>query len=222
MEKYFEPLLQWLTNLATHVSVEFFVVIAGFLEEIIAPIPSPFVMTTAAVIAKAQQLSPLHVAFIVLLATVAKTASSYLIYFIVDKAEDVVVGRYGKFFGVSHEGIERIGKMLNKSWWDDVLLFFARAIPLVPTSVVTVVAGVIKYNPRSFILMTFLGGIVRNLFYLWIAYFGLNIIDSIVDHFAQNPALLVVLFIIGLAGLVFLFRAKDALWEKFIGQDTQD
>lgn len=220
MEKYFEPLIQWLAALATSVSLEVFVVVAGFLEEIIAPIPSPFVMTTAAALAKAQNLSTLHVGFIVLLAAAAKTASSYLIYVIVDKAEDVVVGRYGKYFGVNHESIERIGKMLDKSKWDDVLLFFARAIPVVPTSVVTVVAGVIKYNPKSFLLMTFLGGIIRNLFYLWIAYFGIDVIDALFTQFKQSPIILAILFFIALAGLVFLFKAKDALWEKFISHKS--
>jgi membrane protein DedA with SNARE-associated domain len=216
MEKYFEPLIQWLSSLATSVSLEVFVVVAGFLEEIIAPIPSPFVMTTAAAIAKAQNLSTLHVGLIVLLAAAAKTASSYFIYVVVDKAEDVVVGRFGKYFGVNHESIERIGKILDKSKWDDVLLFLSRAVPVVPTSVVTVVAGAIKYNPKSFILMTFLGAIVRNLFYLWIGYFGIHAFDAITTQFEEHPIILGILFVVTIAVLVFFFKAKDKLWEKFI------
>ena len=220
MEKFFEPLLTWLESLATTTSLEFFVFIAAFLEEIIAPIPSPFVMTTAAVLAKVQNYSLLQIAILVILASLAKTASSYLIYVLADKAEDVVVGKFGKYFGVTTESIERIGKMLSKTWWDDVLLFLSRAIPLIPTSVVTVVAGMIKYEPRSFLLMTFLGTIIRNIFYLWVAYFGIDVADAMIQRFAQNPAVLVVLFLIGVAGLYFLWKMKDKIWDRFLSKKS--
>lgn len=213
MEKYFDPLIAWLQNLATTISLEVFVVVGSFLEEIIAPIPSPFVMTTAAVLAKAQSYSPLQITLLITLAALAKTASSYLIYIFADKAGEVVIGRFGKYFGVSHEKIEQIGQILSKSWWDDVLLFLSRAIPLIPTSVVTVFAGAMKYDVKSFLLMTFLGSLVRNLFYLWGAYFGLDLLQVVFEKISGSPILIAIVLAVLLGGLILLYRAKDSFWD---------
>lgn len=214
MEALFAPLIAWLTQLATEISLEVFVVVAGFLEEIIAPIPSPFVMTTAAFLAKAQAYSLWQLAFLVVLASLAKTVSSYLVYLIADKAEDLVLVKFGKFFGVSHAKVEQIGTFLNQSWWDDVLLFLSRAIPLVPTSLVTVAAGVIKYNVPSFLIMTFFGTIIRNLFYLWIAYYGSGFLEGVLPQIMGHLAVLIGLGGLSVVALMWLLRAKDSLWEK--------
>lgn len=211
-----EPLLEWLTSIAHTISLEGFVIVGSFLEEIVAPIPSPFVMTQAAVLAKVQNYNVFNLAVIILLASFVKTISSYLVYFITDKAEDVVIGKYGKYFGVSHKQIEKIGSFLTKSWWDDVLLFLSRAIPLVPTSLVTIAAGVIKYNVRSFLLMTFLGMIVRNLFYLWVGYFGWTYINQWKDQFVNSPLFLIAGVIALGVFVVGVYKAKDKLWDKIM------
>jgi membrane protein DedA with SNARE-associated domain len=209
-------LLSWLESLATSINPEIFVIAGAFLEEIIAPIPSPFVMTTIAAIAKAQSFDLLKISWLIILASAAKTASGYLIYLIVDRAEDLVVGKYGKYFGVNHENLEKIGSMLNNSWWDDILLLLSRAIPIIPTSLVTVAAGVIKYNVVSFLTMTFIGTIIRNIFYLFVGYYGWEYIDNIKDKFISNPTTLIVIGIISIIIIIVLMKIKDILWEKML------
>jgi membrane protein DedA with SNARE-associated domain len=222
MQTMIENLLQWLTNLSTAISLEFFVLLGSFLEEIIAPIPSPFVMTQAAILAKVQNYSMFNLAVIVVIAALAKTASSYLLYFITDKAEDIVIGKFGKYFGVSHTEIEKIGKWLTNSWWDDVLLFLARALPFVPTSLVTVAAGVIKYDLKSFLLMTFLGSVVRNIFYLWVGYYGVTYFDTWKDAVLNSPITLIIGILVVVAGLYAALKLKDKLWNSIMDKNHTD
>ncbi len=210
------PLINWIESLATSVSLEVFVVVGAFLEELIAPIPSPFVMTTAAVLAQVQGYTWMHLGFLILLATAAKTLSTYCVYVIADKAEDVVIGRFGKYFGVSHGHIESLGKMLTKSWWDDVLLLIARSVPIIPTFPVSVGAGVIKYNVRSYVLMTFIGTFIRNIIYLWVAYFGWNGFQAIRRDLWEHPLWLAIGVIVLLLIFIWIMRAKDTLWERIL------
>lgn len=213
-----DQIIIWLENLSKNINLEFFVVIGAFLEEIIAPIPSPFVMTTAAALAQTRHYILIQLALIVLVASVAKTISSYLIYYATDKLEDLVIGKLGKYIGVSHKLIEQIGSFLTGTWIDDFLMILARALPFIPTSLVSVGAGAIKYNPRSFIITTFIGVVFRNAFYLWVGYFGMTALDLFWQQNKGNPIFL------GLMGIALLFliylilKLKNHLFERFINR----
>lgn len=216
MEALFSPIIAWLEYLATTVSLEVFVVVGAFLEEIIAPIPSPFVVTTAAVLAQVQGYSLLGMASLAVLAALGKTVSTYLVYVIVDKTEDLVIGRYGRYVGVSHAHVERLGKLLTKTWWDDVLLFLARAIPIVPTFPISVAAGFIKYNVRSYVGMTFLGTLVRNALYMWVAFFGWEYFQNLKTYLWDNPIWLFAGGVLCFGLLYGAVKVKDAFWDQLI------
>lgn len=216
MQFSLEPLLAFLESLATSISLEFFVVVGAFLEEIIAPIPSPFVMSTAAVLAQVQNYSLVQLAFIVLLASVAKTASSYLVYFAADKFGDVMITYFGKFFGINHSHITKLTKVLTDSKWDEVLLFLARAIPIVPTFPVSVVAGAMKYPVRSYLTATFFGIFLRNCFYLWVAYVGWEQIQIIYAKLLDQPIWIVVGGVALVGAFLILLKGKDVVWEKYL------
>lgn len=221
MGEIFLPFILWIESIATNVSLEAFVVVGAFLEELLAPIPSPFVMTTAAVLAQVQGYSVLQLGFLVAIASVAKTTSCYCVYVVSDKAEDIVIGRYGKYFGISHKHVERLGRLLTKTWFDDVLLFLSRAIPVVPTFPISVGAGVIKYSVRGFLVATFLGTVVRNVFYLWIAYFGWSHFQSLRDQLWNHPVWLVSGGVLLVVILVVVLKAKDSLWETFLERNSK-
>ncbi len=206
-------LIAWLESLAQQTSLEIFTVIASFLEEIVAPIPSPFVMTTAAVIGQAQNYTYLQLFWVIILGSIAKTIAAVGVYYIVDKAEDVVVGKFGKYIGISHKEVEKIGSILTKTWYDDVLLFVARALPIVPSTLVSVAAGAIKYNLRSYIFMTFLGNIFRSAFYLWVGYVGAETAAKIWGELQGQPIFIVLAVVLTLGLLYILLKLKDHIWE---------
>ena len=44
-----------------------------------------------------------------------------------------LIGKIGKYVGLSHKLIEQIGSFLTGTWVDDFLMVLARALPFVPT-----------------------------------------------------------------------------------------
>lgn len=214
-----DAIISWLEKLALAIRLEYFVVLGSVLEEIIVPIPSPFVMTTAAFVAKAQGLNMWQVGVVCLAAALAKTAMSWVFYIITDKAEDVIIGKFGKFIGINHKNVERIGEMLSGKWWNDLVLFLLRAIPIFPTSLVTIAAGAIKYPLKSFLVVTFIGTLVRNYFYVWVGYFGYDQINHYFGYFKENMWTLIG-FCLLLIGLVFgLIKIKDKLFERVVERE---
>ena len=211
-----DQIIAWLEHLSQTINLQLFVVIGSFLEEIIAPIPSPFVMTTAAAIAQAQNYLFAQLAILVIVASFAKTVSSYLIYVAFDKLEDVMINKFGKHVGLSHKLIEQIGAFLTGTWVDDFLMILARALPFIPTILISAGAGVIKYHKKSFIITTFLGVVIRNAFYLWVGYVGWSQIEHLWLANRDNPWFIVLLIVSGLILLKALIKIKDHLFDHFI------
>jgi len=202
----------WLTAWAQVVPLEWFVFVGAMIEEIVAPIPSPLVMTLGGSLSAAQNSPLSFLATLALIGAVGKTLGSWLVYFVADKAEDLVVNRWGKFLGVSHKEIESIGKHFNGGWRDDVILFLARAVPIMPTAPVSIGCGVIKINIRTYLTSTFLGTLVRNIFYLWLGYAGLSSAENVLSGLDSIEKLIQVLMAgMGLVLVVFMYykRSKE-------------
>jgi membrane protein DedA with SNARE-associated domain len=179
MSGFLQIFIDWLQMLGTIVPLPVFVVLGALIEEIIAPIPSPFVMTAAGSIAAAQHQPIWMLGVLALLGAAGKTFGSYVLYVLADKIENLLGSRLGKLIGISHEEIESIGKVLNHGWRDDFLIFALRAIPIVPTAPVSLVAGLIKVNLKTYLTATFVGIVVRNLIYLYLGYTSLGALESL-------------------------------------------
>ncbi|MGI5827863.1 MAG: DedA family protein [Patescibacteria group bacterium] len=211
--KIFEDLLNVLLSFANKVPIELYAIIGPFAEEIVSPIPSPFVMASAGSIAAAQNKALIYLAWLALLGAFGKTIASWILYFAADKAEDVVVGRFGKFIGISHKEVEDLGRHFNGGWRDNVIIFFARFIPIIPSSPISVVCGAIKINVWTFISSTFLGTIFRNMFYLYFGYAGLNAYESTLKGLDSAESVVQIVMVVAVAVvLVWLYykRSKGA------------
>lgn len=206
-----------LQSLADHVPVEIFVALGAFTEELIAPIPSPIVMTLAGTISLTQEKPLVFLFWLALIGAIAKTIGCYFLYIIADKLEDVVVGKFGKFFGISHKEIERLGHHFNGGLRDDIIIFLARAIPIVPTAPVSLLCGVIKVRLRTYLVSSFLGTLPRNLFYLYLGYAGLASVETILEQFDNVETVVTVLLAMIVGGafaLIWYAKNKDMLVEK--------
>lgn len=217
---------EWLLGLAQQVALPWFVVIGAAVEEIIAPIPSPLVMTAAGSIAKAQGASGIYLVVLAILGGFAKTAASWLVYVISDRAEDVVVGKWGKWLGVSSKEVEDLGKYFGNGVKDTLVIFLARVIPIMPTAPVSVACGVIKVNLKSYLAGTLLGTIGRSLIYLWLGFAGLASLESILHGLDSAEKVIQLVLVLGLGlGLGWLFwkrrRETDMMGRirHFFGMD---
>lgn len=172
--KIFDTILRFLESQATVVPLELFATIASFVEEIVAPIPSPIVMVLAGTLAQAQNQQLWYLAWLSLFGAFGKTLGALVLYIIVDKLEDIFTTKFGKFLGVTHKDVENIGRRLHGGWQDNVFLFIVRAIPIIPSAPISIACGAIKLNQKTFISSTFAGTFFRNLMYLYLGYAGLG------------------------------------------------
>lgn len=212
-------LIQILENLAAQIPLPIFIIFGSLIEEIIAPIPSPLVMTLAGSIVRSQGLPQASIIIWAIIGAAAKTLGSWILYFLTDKIEDFVLSKFGRIVGITHRDIEGFGKYLNRGWRDNIILFLLRAVPIVPTAPVSVVCGLIKLNLQTYLVSTFLGNIVRNLFYLYFGYAGLETFEKYASTLdSAQSAVLVILTLSFLTAFAVWLHHKhsDTLVEKFL------
>ncbi len=189
-----------LTALANQIPVELFVFIGSLIEEILAPIPSPLVMTLAGTIAEAQQRPIIFLLYLSFVGAIAKTISSYVLYVLADKLEDVVIGKFGKFFGISHTAIEKFGQHFNGNFRDELIIFFSRAIPIIPTAPVSIVSGAIKLPLKSYLTAGFLGILLRNFLYLYLGYASLASYETLIEKMDSIESIVTVTLAFAVVG----------------------
>lgn len=219
MSELINSLISYLEALSKSVPLPVFSVVGSFIEEVFAPIPSPLVMTLVGTIAETQRLGFLNLLFVASLGSLAKTAASYIIYFIFDKAEDTVIAKFGKFFGVSKNDTEGFGKYLNRGHWDYALIFLLRAIPVMPTSPVSAISGLVKLNLKTFFIASFLGLVIRSLFYIYLGYYGLHTVATGLDSAESiGKILLLGAVVLGLGFWLNKRRKDEEFVQKFLGK----
>ncbi len=209
MSRLLDPIINFLHSAANALPLPAFSFFGALVEEIIAPIPSPLVMALTGTLAAAKDSSWFYMAMIILMGAAGKTIGSYVVYFISDKGEDIVLGKFGKFLGVTHREVEVIGKHLNKGWRDDLVLFLLRAIPIMPTAPVSIVCGLIKINLRTYLTSTFFGVLVRNIFYFYLGYTSVGALESINEGIGGLEKIGYVILLAAVAvALINIYRQK--------------
>src|SRR3989344_2777755 len=118
--------------------LEIFVFIASFIEEVIAPVPSSAVLLLSGSFAAVQERTLLELIPLILIAALGKTIGAIMVYHLSDKIGGAVITRFGKFFGVTHEAITDFGQKITGSPKDYLLLITFRALPVIPSSVVSI------------------------------------------------------------------------------------
>ena len=213
----FEWLIAWLETLAQNVDPALFVFIGSFVEEIVAPIPSPLIMATTAALAHSLQLPWLEILWILIVAAGSKTLSSLLVYWLAYESEHLLVGRFGKYVGLSTEMIEGVGRWVGKGYWDELVLLLLRSLPIVPSIVVSAACGVFKINLRTYLWTTFVGTFIRNGIFFSILYFGWSQTE-VVWNLLDDRGELIALAAIALAGAAWLaWQMKGRIEAKVLG-----
>lgn len=159
---------------AEQMPLDIFVAVASFIEEVVPVIPATAIMIPAGSLALAQGHGWIYLFWLALASTVPKTLASWLLYVLGDKLEDRLVAKVGWFFGVRHEDIERIGARFAGGWKDDAVLLLIRLTPFIPTPPVSVICGVIRIRPWTYVWTTFVAFFVKNVAYLYIGYGGIK------------------------------------------------
>ena len=144
------------------------VFIGVIIESVIVPIPSPLIIMGAGFVLISPELSFLHalppiLLKIVLPGAIASTLGAYIGYAIGYFGGKPMVDRWEKFLGFSWQDVEALERRFQ-SGQVNILIFFLRALPIFPLSVISAAAGLLRLPIGQFSLWTFYGTIPRCLF----------------------------------------------------------
>ena len=207
IDKFLELLHAWAELLPLPV----FSFIGAFVEEVIAPIPSPFVMTLAGSLSEADGKPLLYLLLLAVVGAIGKTIGAFIIYVIADKFENVITSRFGKFIGVTHKNVAHLSERLEKGRGEWAVIFALRALPVMPTAPISLSAGLLQLNKKTYLTSTALGLVVRNLFYLYIGYTSTNALEKLnsdLDSFETFGYALLLIFLVAIMGYIYWHRRK--------------
>lgn len=211
MKNLLAPIINYLHFLSETVPLPIFTTVGAALEELIAPVPSPLVMTLAGSLSASAGGSFATLVYLAAIGSLAKTAASYVVYYVSDKAEDLVLTKFGKFLGVSHKEIEKFGDQLSGGWKDDLVMLSLRAIPIIPTAPVSVISGLLKIKLSTYLWTTTVGYFVRNLFYLYLGSTSVDALESVNQGLdsLENIGYLILFAILAALTLYFYKKRQD-------------
>ena len=204
-----ETFINFLEQLAENVPVELFAFLGSFIEELIAPIPSPVVMTLAGTMVKSNG-SPFWYLFVVaVIASLGKTIAAIILYYLSDKSEDIILSKLGRYIGVSHKQVENIGNRFHGTPRDYVTLLIIRSTPIIPSAPISLICGLIALPKKLFIISTFFGTIIRDFVYLYIGFTGLGAAEQITHGLeGANSVITIVLGLVGAGIFAWILYRK--------------
>ena len=141
-------------------------VFAGvMIESVIVPIPSPLIIMGAGFILISSELSFLEASVpivlqIVLPGAIASTLGAYIGYAIGYYGGKPMVDQWERFLGFSWSDVEALERRFQ-SGQVKTTIFFLRALPIFPLSVISAAAGLLRLPLHQFSLWTFYGTIPR-------------------------------------------------------------
>ncbi len=209
----FDSIIFWLKTTAETLPLPIFVVVGGLVEELVAPIPSPLVTTLAGSIASSQGLGIPALLLICALATLAKTIGTVPFYYLGYKLEHVAVPRFGKYIGVSQSDIDALRMRFSGTWKDELTIALLRSIPVMPSTPISVVTGILGINFWSYSFSTYVGFYVRNLIFMVIGYTGLSAAESLMKGIDAAETVLkigIVILAILVLGWLYWKRRKGS------------
>jgi membrane protein DedA with SNARE-associated domain len=192
------------------------VFIGVIIESVIVPIPSPLIIMGAGFVLISADLSffealaPILLQ-IVLPGSVASTLGAYIGYGIGYYGGKPMIDRWRNFLGFSWTDVEAMEKRF-KSSGVKASIFFLRALPIFPLSVISAAAGLLRLPLKQFSLWTLYGTIPRCLLLAYLGWGlgetyqgiakGIDRAESIIS------ALLILLILAAIIWLRFRVRGK--------------
>ena len=187
------------------------VIIAGLVEQVIVPIPSPVIPMAAGFIFVPQDITGFLEIFktiffkAALPFAVGSTIGSTIVYLASWYGGKWLINKFSKWLEITWEDIEAVKQRYFKGKaYDEVVIFVSRAIPIVPSVLFTAVCGAIRIKPVNFYLTTGLGFIVRGIILGWVGWQSGDALFSIADGLDDVGTIMNILFVVA-SGAVFVW-----------------
>jgi membrane protein DedA with SNARE-associated domain len=188
------------------------VFIGVIIESVIVPIPSPLIIMGAGFLLISPDLSlfqalPPMILQIVLPGAVASTLGAYIGYAIGYLGGKPLVDRWERFLGFNWNDVESLERRFQRGQVNTTI-FFLRALPIFPLSVISAAAGLLRLPIRQFSLWTFYGTIPRCLF---LGYLGWGLGDtyqSIAKGIDKAEGVVSAILILSIFAVIVWLRAR--------------
>ncbi len=187
------------------------------LEQIIVPIPaSLIVLSSTFLILKGTSFSPAALGVltikIIIPASLGITLGSLFYYGLAYKMGMPFIERTSKYLGVSVEDVEDVGKKVDESSYDELFIFLARCFPVIPSIAVNLFCGLIKYDLKKYVVVTFLGSAVQIVGWSLLAWFFGNIFHLLEDKITSIGNIITGLLILII--IYFVIKKKQEMNRK--------
>lgn len=186
----------------------------AFLQEVIPPIPSTLVSLGGGLLLVGDM--DVNVASVIKLMTHVSlplasgmTLGALIVYGVVYWGGSPVVHRFGYLVGISWDDIEGFKSRMSGTHTDEIVLFIARSFPLMPSILVNVVCGILRWNPISFFLSTFFGTVIRATVTGFIGWQLGNAVASYSDFVGRAHTTVIVVSVLAV-GAFFVYRRHKA------------
>ena len=80
------------------------------------------------------------------------------------------IDRWGKYISLKWEDIEKMDKKFENTKKDYMALYLIRTMPIIPSIILSAFCGVIRYDLKKYIIITFLGGLTRAMIFGFIGW----------------------------------------------------
>lgn len=190
-----------------------FVLVGTLFEEILSPIPSFMVLVPAGAVARVRDYTVWYLLILMIFSAIGRIIGSVILYSLARKLEHaLLVKKRRRVFSVSHEQIQQLGRRLSKGGWRDwATLFTFNAIPVFPTSGLSLICGFLKVDFRMFAFCSFFGTMINALIFMSIGYAGIRVAETL--HTIQLAGQLITgVFLI--IALVLLVRYRQSRLRK--------
>ncbi|MDO5849436.1 MAG: VTT domain-containing protein [Methanobrevibacter sp.] len=191
------------------------VFVATLIGSIIAPVPSTLIVVTGGFFMLKADPINLHslgklLFNISIPVGLGITIGSTIIYSLCYYIGKPFVDRYGRYIGLNWDEIEKFESGVSNLKRDYLYIYLTRVIPVIPNMVISVFCGIMRYNPRKFLITTFLGGVTRALILGFIGWEFGTLSKDISGHMTTVEHLLIVLIIMAIAGYLVYRRRNES------------
>lgn len=142
------------------------VFLGALAEELFYIIPSSVVQLTAGVIllgdiAFSWTLLWKAMLIVGLPAAVGVTIGSLPYYALGYFGGKIAIDKWGKWLGINWSQVEALDAKLLKNWWDELIFIGLRALPILPSVILSVGPGVLRLPMRTYLIGSFVGTFIR-------------------------------------------------------------
>lgn len=187
--------------------------LGGFVEQIIVPIPSPIITMAGGAFLIDTSLPIFEAIFSIftkvsLPYTIGATIGTSLVFFVTYFGGQPIIEKFGKYIGISWKLIENVKKDFQKSIADELFILIACTIPIVPVSLVTAFCGGFQIKPQKFYPMVFLALLIRATILGFVGFQMGEAFTGLAHGLDKIESLLTVLGAFLILGFLYLKREK--------------